>query len=145
MQVDIYLRNIEKVTLQVDIYFRNIEKVTMQVGAGDFHTESPADYFHSKSPARSPYSQLIVSCTATTATTIITTVPLFNHTHYCHGVKEGPALCVFCSTIFTISGLFDDIVPVLIQCRLPSISGISKKLQCCGQIFQKYRKSYNVG
>ena len=44
-----------------------------------------------------------------------------------------------------ISGLFDDIVPVLIQCRLPSISGISKKLQCCGQIFQKYRKSYNVG
>ena len=82
---------------------------------------------HSKSPARSPYSQLIVSCTATT---IITTASLFNYPHYCHGVKEGPAPCVFCSTIFTILGLFDDIVPVLIQCRLPSISEISKKLQC---------------
>ena len=107
MQVDTYFRNIEKVTLQVDIYFRNIKKVTLQVGAGDFHTDSPAGYFHSKSPARSPYSQLIVSCTATT---IITTVPLFNYPHYCHSVKEGPALCVFCSAIFTISGLFDDIV-----------------------------------
>ena len=42
MEVEIYFRNIEKVTMQVDNYFRNIEIVTMQVGAGDFPTESPA-------------------------------------------------------------------------------------------------------
>ena len=106
MQVDIYFRNIEKVTMQVDIYFRNIKKVTMQVGAGDFHTESPAGaqlllLFLSST------THITVSCTATTATTIITTVPLFNHPYYCHGVKEGPALCVFCSTIFTVHPMAD--------------------------------------